>query len=137
MHILHDVGYVVGLSRFLLHETGIVPKEQFIVDNTPPKYVEQITADLKAASDKRDIPVYFNPDAGASQNIIREVHHNGRGLIIGSGWDKELAKEKNYDFLSASLPTPYRMVLTTNYIGYTGGLRVIEDIYDTVLYTYK
>lgn len=137
VHILHDAGYVVGLSRFLLHETGIVPKEQFIVDNTPQKYVEQITADLKAASDKRDIPVYFNPDAGAAQNIIRETHHNGRGLIIGSGWDKELAKEKDYDFLSASLPTPYRMVLTTNYIGYTGGLRVIEDIYDTVLYTYK
>ncbi len=132
-----DAGYVVGLSRFLLHETGIVPKEQFIVDNTPQKYIEQITSDLKAASDKRDIPVYFNPDAGAAQNIIREVTHSGRGLIMGSGWDKELAKEKNYDFLSISLPTPYRLVLTTNYIGYTGGLRVIEDIYDTVLYTYK
>ena len=50
---------------------------------------------------------------------------------------KELAKEKDYDFLSASRPTPYRLVLTTNYVGYTGGLRVIEDIYDTVLYTYK
>ena len=137
MHILHDAGYVVGLSRFLLHETGIVPKEQFIVDNTPKKYIEQITEDLKGSSDKLEIPVYFNPDAGAAQDIIRSVTHNGRGLIIGSGWDKELAKEKGYDFLSASLPTPYRMVLTTNYAGYTGGLRVIEDIYDTVLYTYK
>lgn len=137
VHILHDAGYVVGLSKFLLHETGIVPKEQFIVDNTPKNYIEQITADLKSTSNKRDIPVYFNPDAGAAQNIIREVKHNGRGLIIGSGWDKELAKEKDYDFLSASLPTPYRLVLTTNYVGYTGGLRVIEDIYDVVLYTYK
>ena len=69
--------------------------------------------------------------------MIRNVSHSGRGLIIGSGWDKELAREKDYDFLSASLPTPYRLVLTTNYVGYTGGLRVIEDIYDTVLYTYK
>ncbi len=137
VHILHDAGYVVGLSKFLLHETGIVPKEQFIVDNTPKEYVERISADLRSTSDKRDIPVYFNPDAGAAQDIIRSVHHNGRGLIIGSGWDKELAKEKDYDFLSASLPTPYRLVLTTNYVGYTGGLRVIEDIYDTVLYTYK
>ncbi|MGM9936118.1 MAG: nitrogenase component 1, partial [Candidatus Ornithomonoglobus sp.] len=137
VHILHDAGYVVGLTKFLLHETGIVPKEQFIVDNTPKEYIERISADIKSTSDKREIPVYFNPDAGAAQDIIRGLKHDGRGLIIGSGWDKELAKEKDYDFLSASLPTPYRMVLTTNYAGYTGGLRVIEDIYDTVLYTYK
>ena len=137
VHILHDAGYVVGLSRFLLHETGIVPKEQFIVDNTPADYVETITGDLQSASDKRKIPIRFDPDAGAAQDMIRGLSHEGRGLIIGSGWDKELAKEKGYDFLSAAVPTPYRLVLTTNYVGYTGGLRVIEDIYDAVLYTYK
>lgn len=137
VHILHDAGYVVGLSRFLLHETGIVPKEQFIVDNTPDKYIDRITEDLQATSDKREIPVWFDQDAGALQDVIRGLSHEGRGLIIGSGWDKELAKEKDYDFLCMSLPTPYRLVLTTNYVGYTGGLRVIEDIYDTVLYTYK
>ncbi len=137
VHILHDAGYVVGLSKFLLHETGIVPKEQFIVDNTPKKYIEQIKADLASTSDKRDIPVYFDPDAGAAQDIIRGLHHSGRGLIVGSGWDKELAKDKNYDFLSAAVPTPYRLALTTNYVGYSGGLRVIEDIYDVVLSTYE
>lgn len=137
VHILHDAGYVVGLTKFLLHEVGIIPKEQFIVDNTPDKYKEQILADIASTSDKREIPVTFNPDAGAVQDVIREIHHEGRGLIIGSGWDKELAKEKDYDFLSASVPTPYRLILTTNYVGFTGGLRVIEDIYDMVLATYK
>lgn len=137
VHILHDAGYVVGLTKFLLHEVGIIPKEQFIVDNTPDKYKEQILADIAATSDKREIPVTFNPDAGAVQDVIRGLHHEGRGLIIGSGWDKELAKEKDYDFLSASVPTPYRLILTTNYVGFTGGLRVIEDIYDMVLATYK
>ncbi|MFA5658190.1 MAG: nitrogenase component 1, partial [Oscillospiraceae bacterium] len=122
---------------FLLHEVGIVPKEQFIVDNTPDEYIEQVTADLKSTSDKREIPVFFNPDAGAAQDIIRKLNNKGRGIILGSGWDKELAKEKDFDFLSISVPTPYRLVLTTNYVGFTGGLRVIEDIYDTVLYSYK
>ncbi|MFT3951214.1 MAG: nitrogenase component 1 [Oscillospiraceae bacterium] len=137
VHILHDAGYVVGLSKFLLHEVGIIPKEQFIVDDTPEEYVEQVIADLKSTSDKREIIPYFSPDAGKLQDVIRGLNHTGRGLIIGSGWDKELAKEKNFDFLSASAPSPYRLVLTTNYVGFTGGLRVIEDIYDTVLYTYK
>ena len=137
VHILHDAGYVLGLSKFLLHEVGIVPKEQFIVDNTPEKVQEQIKAELKTTSDKRDIPLIFEPDAGKAQEVIRGLSHSGRGLIIGSGWDKELAREKNYDFLSAALPSPYRLVLTTNYVGFSGGLRVIEDIYGAVLATYK
>lgn len=137
VHILHDAGYVLGLSKFLLHEVGIVPKEQFIVDNTPEKVQEQIKAELKTTSDKRDIPLIFEPDAGKAQEVIRGLSHSGRGLIIGSGWDKELAREKNYDFLSAAAPSPYRLVLTTNYVGFSGGLRVIEDIYDAVLATYK
>ncbi len=137
VHIIHDAGYVAGLSRFLLYEVGIVPKEQFIVDNTPEKEQPHIIAAVEATSKKRKIPLIFEPDAGKVQDIIRGLSHEGRGLLIGSGWEKELAKEKNYDFLSAALPTPYRMVLTTNYAGFSGGLRVIEDIYDRVLATYR
>jgi len=136
-HILHDAGYVAALSKFLLHEVGIVPKEQFITDNTPDTFKEQITADIASTSDKRTIPVIFEPDAGLAQDAIRGLTHGGRGLIIGSGWDKELAKEKNYDFLSAGAPSPYRLVLTGNYAGFSGGLRVIEDIYHNVLATYR
>jgi len=137
VHILHDAGYVVGLSKFLLHEVGIVPKEQFVTDNTPTKFQEQIVAELASTSSKRKIPILFEPDAGLAQEVIRKLSHEGRGLIIGSGWDKELAKEKDYDFLSAALPSPYRLVMTTNYVGFSGGLRVIEDIYHNVLATYR
>lgn len=136
VHIFHDAGYVVGLSKFLLHEVGIIPKEQFITDATPDKFQDAIRTDLKSISDKREIPLYFEPDAGHAQKLLRGIHHSGRGLIIGSGWDKELAKEKDYDFLSAAIPSPYRLVMTTNYVGFTGGLRVIEDIYQLVLSTY-
>jgi nitrogenase molybdenum-iron protein beta chain len=136
VHILHDAGYVLGLAKFLLHEVGIVPKEQFIVDDTPPEFQDAIRTSLAATSDRREIPVTFDPDAGMSQRVIRELEHKGRGLIIGSGWDKELAREKGYDYLPAAAPCPYRLVLTTNYVGFTGGLRVIEDIYDVVLSSY-
>ncbi|WP_195200800.1 nitrogenase component 1 [Faecalispora jeddahensis] len=137
VHIVHDSGYVLGLSKFLLHEVGIVPKEQFVVDNTPKRFQEQIASELQNTSDKKVIPLTFEPDAGKVQDAIRSLHHGGRGLIIGSGWDKELAREKDYDFLSASVPTPYRLVMTTNYVGFSGGLRVIEDIYGAVLATYR
>ena len=137
VHVLHDASYIIGISKFLLHETGIVPKEQFVTDNVPEEYHEGIRAEMAKISDKKTIPVFFQPDAGAAQQQIREASHSGRGLIIGGGWDKQLAKDKQYDFLSASLPSPYRLVLTTRYAGYRGGLRLIEDIYDKVLATYN
>lgn len=137
VHVLHDAGYVVALSKFLLHEVGIVPREQFVTDGTPERFQDAIRAELASTSDKREIPLYFEPDAGVAQDIIRRASNSGRGIIIGSGWDKELAREKDYDFLSAAVPSPYRLVMTTNYVGFTGGLRVIEDIYHNVLATYK
>ncbi|MDR2108841.1 MAG: hypothetical protein LBP28_05220, partial [Coriobacteriales bacterium] len=56
VHILHDAGYVLGLSRFLLHEVGIVPKEQYILDNTPEEFQDELRELLAATSEKREIP---------------------------------------------------------------------------------
>ncbi|MBQ5430886.1 MAG: hydrogenase [Lachnospiraceae bacterium] len=139
VHILHDAGYVTGLSRFLLHETGIVPVEQYVVDNTPAKYQEQIQETIRSFSGKRDIGVTFLPDAGLAQQKIREVKekHDGKGLIIGSSWDGDLAKELDDAYVCAAHPMELRLVLTTNYVGFTGGLRVIEDVYNTALKIYE
>jgi len=135
-HAIHDASYVVGLARFLLHECGIVPREQFVVDGTPAELQDGVRAALAATSPKRTIPVTFDPDAGLAQETLRPIRHPGRGLLIGSGWDKLLAREKDLDFLSAALPSPYRLVMTTGYLGYQGGLRLIEDVYNGVLATY-
>jgi nitrogenase molybdenum-iron protein beta chain len=137
VHVIHDASYVLGMAKFLLHEVGITPREQFVVDNTPEVFQAGIRAELASAAGKRHIPVTFDPDAGRAQEVIRGLSHPGRGLLIGSGWDKLLAQEKGLDFLSASAPSPYRLVLTTGYLGFRGGLRLIEDIYDRVLATYR
>ncbi len=136
-HIIGDSSYVLGLSKCLLHEIGIVPKEVFVTDKTPKSQQARVEELLKATSDKREIPIFFTPSGGEAQEKIRETTHSGRGLILGAGWDKYLAKEKDYDFLSIENPSPYRLVLTTGYVGFKGGLRLIEDIFDVVLASYK
>ncbi|MDR0675446.1 MAG: hydrogenase [Elusimicrobiota bacterium] len=136
-HILLDASYVLGMTKFLLTEVGIIPKEQFITDKTPEIYQKQIFDNVSKFSNKRNIPIFFEPDGGLAQERIYNTDYEGRGLIIGCGWDKELAKNKGYDFVSAGLPSPYRMIFTTTYIGYKGGLRLIEDIYNTTLISYK
>ncbi|MCR5032934.1 MAG: hydrogenase [Lachnospiraceae bacterium] len=134
--IIQDAGYVVGLARFLLHEVSIVPEELIIADNTPEKYQEAIRKDVESISEKRRFRLEFEPDAGKAQQILRDAEHHGRGIILGAGWEKDVAIDKGADFLSIASPSPIRLVLTTNYVGFSGGLRLIEDIYMTALSTY-
>ncbi|MDR1196308.1 MAG: hypothetical protein LBL00_07530 [Endomicrobium sp.] len=135
-HILSDSGYVLGCAKFLLHEVGLVPKELFIMEQTPEQEQQKILQTASTISDKKKIEIYFEPDGGIAQDIIRKANHSGRGALLGGAWDKELAKEKQFDFISIGHPSTYRLVLTTPYIGYKGGLRLIEDIYNAALTTY-
>jgi nitrogenase molybdenum-iron protein beta chain len=135
-HVLSDSSYVLGLTKFLLHEVGIIPKEQFAMEQTPEEYQAGILEIAKGISEKKKIEIFFQPDGGLAQEIIRKANHNGRGALLGGAWDKELAKEKQFDFVPIGHPSTYRLVLTTPYFGYKGGLRVIEDIYNSVLATY-
>ena len=62
----------------------------------------------------------------------------GMGKVVTSVttfefYDEKLANEKDMGFLSVAVPSPVRLVMTTNYVGFSGGLRLIEDIYGKAL----
>lgn len=142
VYSIADATYALGFSRFLLNELGIIPGKQFIIDDTPEKYKEYIKKQFENISEykKRTVEVEFNPDAGADAAKIEEdfkKNQDKRSLILGSGWDKELAERIKSDLLIISVPVTYRLVLNCGYSGYSGGLRAIEDIYDRVLATYR
>lgn len=156
-----DATYSIGFSKFLLHELGIVPVKHFVVDGTPEEYREQVLEQFRTVSDTRKIDVAFNEDGGLVQEEIRNIEDhekkqafssglrhdmNGkpvlgdewerdwsRPLILGSAWDKLLAQQIGADLVIVGVPVNYRLVLNCAYAGYTGGLRLIEDIYDEVL----
>ncbi len=132
-----DASYSIGFSKFLLNELGILPEKQFIVDDTPEQYKEAIIKEFENISEFRSAKVEFNVDAGAVQIEIEKEQQENRALIIGSGWDRDLATKLKADLLIVSVPVTYRLVLNCGYAGYNGGLRAIEDIYDRVLNTYR
>ncbi|MFV0528231.1 MAG: nitrogenase component 1 [Lachnospiraceae bacterium] len=142
VYAIAEASYVLGFSKFLLNELGIIPGKQFIVDDTPEKYQAKIREEFKNISEykARNVEVEFNPDAGESALEIERLikgHPEKRSLILGSGWDKSIADATKSDLLIISPPVTYRLVLSCGYTGYTGGLRAIEDIYDRVLGTYR
>lgn len=136
-YTLLDASYALGFSKYLLNELGILPAKQFIVDNTPEKFQEAIRQEFLRLSEARAAEVQFISDGGAVQEEIRKDEHKKRALILGSGWERDLAKEIGADLLIVSPPVFYRLTLNCGYAGYRGGLRAIEDIYDRVLDTYR
>ena len=132
-----DASYSIGFSKFLLSELGIIPAKQYIIDDSPEEFREGIRQQFLKISDLRSADVSFSIDGGAIQQEIREEPQKNRALILGSGWERDLASDIKADLLIISAPVTYRLVLNCGYAGYNGGLRAIEDIYDIVLNTYR
>lgn len=136
-YTLLDATCAIGLSKFLLNELGIIPARQYIVDDPPEQFREAIAGEFRRISRLRSAQVFFQPDGGLIQEEIRADANKNRALILGSGWERDLAAELGADLLTVSVPVTYRLVLNCGYAGYLGGLRLIEDIYDRVLHTYR
>ena len=142
VYTIADSSYALGFSKFLLNELGIIPGPQYIVDDIPEKYQDYVREQFDNISElqKRTVEVVFDPDAGKNQARLEEDAKNyedKRLLILGSSWEKNLADKLNADLLIISVPVQHRLIMNCGYTGYAGGLRVIEDIYDRVLATYR
>jgi len=136
-YTLLDATYAIGFSKFLLNELGILPAKQFVVDDTPERFRDSIRKHFAEISEFRSAEVDFIIDGGKIHEEIKKDGCDSRALILGSGWERDIAKEIGADLLIVSVPVFYRLVLNCGYAGYMGGLRVIEDIYDRVLDTYR
>lgn len=132
-----DATYAIGFSKFLLNELGIVPDRQFVVDDAPESFREEIRWQFAHLSEKRTVQPEFESDGGAVQEKIRADENKSRALILGSAWERDLAKDLHADLLILSVPVEYRLIMNCGYAGYNGGLRAVEDIYDRVLDTYR
>jgi nitrogenase molybdenum-iron protein beta chain len=136
-YTLLDATYGVGVSKFLVNEMGILPARQFVVDGAPEEFQSAIREQFEHISKTRSARVDFESDAGAIQQAIRGEDNRQRSLLLGSSWERDLAKDIKADLLILSPPVAHRLVLSRGYLGYDGGLRLIEDIYDRVLDTYR
>ncbi len=133
-----DSFYALGISKFLVNELGILPGEQYITEDTPDEYKESIIKEFKKLSKYTSAEVVFEIDAGKIHERLRKYDHKKHTpLILGSSWDRDIISELNGFGLNISLPVMHRLVLDRNYVGYSGGLRLAEDIYGSILETYK
>lgn len=58
-------------------------------------------------------------------------------MILGSSWDRVIARELKGYPLSVAMPVSDRLVLSRSFAGYEGALRLTEDIYSVILSSFQ
>ncbi|BBB90769.1 MAG TPA: nitrogenase component 1 [Methylomusa anaerophila] len=132
-----DSFYALGISRFLVNDMGLLPNKQFITDNAPEEARPGIAAEFQNFVDGITAEVTFTHDGGEVAESLRQIKFRGRPLILGSAWDRVVAREVNGYELSVATPVSDRMVLSRGYVGYEGALRLTEDIYTVILNNFQ
>lgn len=127
--VVADAQYALGITKFLVNDLGLFPAKQFVVDDTPKQYQEAIKSYFEDLNYGIKAEVSFDTDGYHIHNEIKEHDYHGYPLILGSYWEKEIAQKTDAHFLNVSWPVNERLIMNGFYVGYDGGLKLIEDIY--------
>jgi nitrogenase molybdenum-iron protein beta chain len=143
--IVGDANYAVSLTRFLADDLGWLPEAVAITDILDENQEIKLAERLAVLQPGIRPTVIFATDSSDIRQQIK-THWFGReelagkynnplspAFVIGSSFDRELAKDLGAAHLSVSFPVANRAVLDRSYSGYRGGLRLIEDLISTII----
>ena len=128
-----DAQYSLALTKFLVNDLSLNPATQFVVDDTPKKYRESVAAEFSNLNHGIKAPVEFETDSWKISQAIRAHDYHGYPLVLGSYWEKEVTEEMYGHYLNISWPVQDKVVMDESYVGYQGGIKVIEDIYSVAV----
>lgn len=131
--IVADAQYSLGITKFLVNDLGLFPAKQFITDDTPKAYQSKIQEEFQNLNYGIKANVSFETDGFKIHQEIREHDYHGYPLVLGGYYEKEVTEEKFGHYLNISWPVQDKVVLDDSYVGYTGGIRLIEDIYSVAV----
>ncbi|WP_099466608.1 nitrogenase component 1 [Konateibacter massiliensis] len=127
--VVSDAQYALGITKFLVNDLGLYPAKQFVVDDTPKEFRDSIKTYFKELNYGIEADISFETDGFKIHSEIKEHDYHGYPLILGGHWEKQVAKETDAHFINVSWPVNERLVMNSYYVGYDGGLKLIEDIY--------
>jgi nitrogenase molybdenum-iron protein beta chain len=131
--MIADSSYVLAVTKFLVNEIGLLPGCQYIVDVPPQRYRAEISRQLNPVAEKIVAEVDFVDGSLELQEMIKEKLAGHIPLILGSSWDADIVNELGGCYLGISAPLSDRLILNRSYLGYDGGLLLLEEIYSRML----
>lgn len=126
--LVADSNYALGVSSFLTNELGLSPKGIYITDDAKKSHQERILKLFSEENQEFDGTVIFENDGGKLQRDLKSKQGEDRELILGSSWEKFLARDTGKYYTALSLPLTQDFTLNTSYAGYLGGITLIKEI---------
>ena len=122
----------VGITRYLANDFSFTPvlviiSEPIFRTDYKERIVEQIN-DMEYAVPPK--VVFVADQYEINQALLNEEKEIT--LLIGSSNDREVALEKDIQFILASFPMSERLIFNRTYAGYRGSLTFTEDLYDNL-----
>jgi nitrogenase molybdenum-iron protein beta chain len=131
--VVSDAQYSLAVTKFLVNDLGMFPTTPFITDNTPEQYRPVIDAEFRKLNYGIEIVPEYSTDGFSIHQKILAADFAGTPLILGSSWEKPLANALQGHFVNISYPTIERLIINGCVAGYSGGLKLLEDIYSVAM----
>lgn len=130
--VVADANNAVGITRYLANDFSFTPvlvivSEPLFRQEDKDRIVAQIE-DLEYAKPPK---VIFASDQYEIDQALWEEEEEIT-LLIGSSNEREVALEKDIQFILAAFPMNERLVFNRTYAGYRGSLTFTEDLYDNL-----
>ncbi|WP_029231095.1 nitrogenase component 1 [Butyrivibrio sp. VCB2006] len=134
-YVSADDIYGVGISDFLENELGIEVVK--VYDSSEPNNASKDRIKEKLESIKEGLGervVFEGDNALIKEDIKKNIdERKTKSVIFGSSWDRELAYNTKSVLIYLSVPILEKVIVSKSYVGYNGGLQLIEDLYSGVL----
>ena len=128
--VVADANNAVGFTRYLANDYSFTPV--LVIVSEPifrPEDKERIIKQIEDLEYARPPKVLFLTDQFEINKAIREEEEEIT-LLIGSSNEREIAIEKDIQFILGAFPMSERLIFNRTYAGYRGSLTFTEDIYD-------
>ncbi|HBF38055.1 MAG TPA: hypothetical protein DDW50_12115 [Firmicutes bacterium] len=141
--IVADSNYAQALTRFLADDLGWLPELVVVTDLLNDDQQKQVAARFgNYLSPLKPILVFDSDTSSVKKHLASHwpVNHNQRyydgfnpAFIVGSAFERDLAESLGVPHLSVTYPISNRVVLDRAYAGYSGALRLTEDLLGTLV----
>jgi Nitrogenase molybdenum-iron protein, alpha and beta chains len=135
IYIVADSLYAISIAKYLENEAGYIPRGIYLIDDPNAENSSHIQDILED-----NLPLYKNllfieaDGELVTDDIRKKLGNSKRALLLGSDWEREIAKETGNLFQYISNPINQKLIIQKTFVGYQGGLNLLEEIY-TSLFT--
>lgn len=130
--VVADANNAIGITRYLANDYSFTPV--LVIISEPifrPEDKERIIAQINDLEYATPPKVLFLTDQYEINQAIRN-EENEITLLVGSSNEREIALEKDIQFILGAFPMNERLVFNRTYAGYKGSLTFTEDLYDNL-----